>query len=160
MLARLGVDKCHHVGVEGLHELLRTLHESDLHADLAHVLGQLKPDETAARDHCRARMVRIDEILHAERIFHGAQREHVLKPYPRKTWLRGLRTRGEDELVVRFLEHFACYQVLHSNLLRLNIECGHLMVHAHIHVETRAETLGRLKRERLRISDGATNVIR
>ena len=93
MLARLGVDECRHVGVEGLHELLRTLHDSDLHADLAHVLGQLKPDETTARDHCRARMVRINEFLHTERIFHGTQRKDVFEPHSGKARLRGLRTR-------------------------------------------------------------------
>ena len=84
----------------------------------------------------------------------------MLEPNPRKARLRGLRTRREDELIVRFLEHFTCYQVLHGNRLRLNIERGRLMVYAHIHVEPRAEALGRLKRECLRISDSATNVIR
>ena len=157
--AHLLVDKGGHVGVEGVHEVARPLHDGHVQPQVAQVLGHFQADETAAAHNGRARAFRVDELLHGEGVLHGAQGEQAIESYAGKLRPRGAGAGREDELVVGLFEHLSGFKIAHGHHMARRVDGLHFVAYAHVHVEAGAEALGGLQGEGALVGDGAADVI-
>ena len=159
VLAAFCVDKRSHVGVEGLHQLLRALHDGDFQPQLAQVLRKLEPDEATAGQHGAAGLLALDEVLDGEGVLHSAQGEEALDVGAGNRRQAGLGAGAQHELVVGLLELLTCLESAHADGLALRVDGRDLVAHAHLHAKTPPEALRRLQGELGAVLDHAADVV-
>ena len=160
VLACLCVDKGCHIRIEGIHQLLGALDDSDIHAELPQIFRQFQTNKTAARQNDRLGVMPIDVIFDPEGILHGAQSEQILQSNAGEAGLSRLRTRGQDQLVIALFEFFSGLQIFYRYRFPVRVDSLHLVADLHVHTEPGEKALRCLKGQFFRGSDHISDVVR
>ena len=158
--AYFAVDKCSHVGIEGIHQLLGSLYDGHIQPQLTEIFRQFQTDKAAACQYRRLGLICIDVILNAEGIFHGTEGKQLFQANTGYLGLGGLCTGRQQQLIVCFFKGFSAFQIGHGNSLTLCIDCGHLVAHTHIHAEALHKACGSLQGQLCGVGDDIPDIIR
>ena len=151
-----------HVQVQRGDEVVRHLHDRDLQARVREVFRHLHADVAAAHDHdlcARLALERVHGRLDAQRVRDVAQGVDGAAIQAGKVRHEGRRARGDEELVIR-LGIGSAARLAHGDRMGRAVDLRDLAVHAHVHVEARAEALGRLQGQVVLVGDDAAHVVR
>ena len=157
--AHMRVHKRRHVRVQRRQKLMPALHERYLKPLPQQVLRKLQADISAARNHHGTRIIFSYILVDTQCILYGAKRKHPLGQRIREPQPYGPRPGGKHQLIVGFRKRFSRFQVTHGHRLALRVDCRHLVVHTHIHIETCPEALRRLQGQFRFILDHAADII-
>ena len=154
------MDKGCHVPIKGVHELLRTLYDGDIHTKFSQVLRQFQTDKTTACKRDRFRMVFIDIFLDPEGVFHSPQGKQLTDTHSRQLWLGRFCTGRKEQFIITLLENFSGFQISDSYDLSFRVDGGDFMVYLHGDPEAFPETLRGLQGQVIRVYDNIADKIR
>ena len=158
LFAQVGVYLAGHVPVERGEHLLAALEQRHVHPGVDEVLRGLEADEPAADHDGPATLHRA--LAHGQRVLHRAQAQAERAVHSRGVRHEGLRSGGEDELVIALVVLAAAGEGADVHGLCRAVYAHRLGEDAHVHVEAALEALRRLERELLAVGYDAADVVR
>ena len=156
---QLRVQEARHIRIERRKHLPAALDERDAHAAACEIFRRLQPDEPAAHDDRRLRLLPDDVVVHGEGIFHRAQGKDAPIFRLRSGRQDGLCPGREQELIIMLLVRSARCQFAHRDHSARAVDGNRLMPDARVHAVARIEGLRRLQGQIVLVRDRAAHII-